>query len=318
MNLIIFIISIISIILFLIICYIVKLKYREFKFKNQNYINSKSTILITGGCCGIGYEIIKNLISITKCKIINLDIRKDLFSKLELEFKSNLKNIYIDLSIPQNLEKFFIKNNINLNEINILINNAGIAFNLPIEKLSIEQMNKTIQTNLITPLNLIKILINNHLNNNSNLNNNIIKLHIVTIASTMSHLICQKSSDYISSKWGLYAFHESVRAEFLYRNDIIFSIFCPFCVNTGMFNGFKNPLIGILNILDVHEIGKNIVKSIILKDKIIFYPEISWILIFIYKLFPIYISDLIQYYIFGYSVKNLEGRKENDKLFKLN
>ena len=182
------------------------------------------------------------------------------------------------------------------------------------EKLSIEKMNKTIQTNLITPMNLINLLINNHLKIN-NIKNK--KLHIVTIASTMSHLVSQKSSDYVASKWGLYAFHESIRAEYLYNNDFIFTIFCPFCVNTGMFNGFKNPLIGILKILDVKEIGKNIVKSIILKDKIIFYPEISWIIIYLFKLFPIYISDFIQYYFFGYATKNLEGRKENDYLFKL-
>ena len=308
------IIIIISIILIIILSYIVKLKYREYKFKNQKYITINFNILITGGCCGIGYEIIKNLISFTKCKIINLDIRKDLFSKLEKEFKSNLKNYFIDLSINQNFETFFKKNNINLNEIDILINNAGIAFNLPIEKLSIEKMNKTIQTNLITPMNLINLLINNHLKIN-NIKNK--KLHIVTIASTMSHLVSQKSSDYVASKWGLYAFHESIRAEYLYNNDFIFTIFCPFCVNTGMFNGFKNPLIGILKILDVKEIGKNIVKSIILKDKIIFYPEISWIIIYLFKLFPIYISDFIQYYFFGYATKNLEGRKENDYLFKL-
>ena len=307
-------IIIISIILLIILSYIVKLKYREYKFKNQKYITINSNILITGGCCGIGYEIIKNLISFTKCKIINLDIRKDLFSKMEKEFKSNLKNYFIDLSINQNFETFFKKNNINLNEIDILINNAGIAFNLPIEKLSIEKMNKTIQTNLITPMNLINLLINNHLKIN-NIKNK--KLHIVTIASTMSHLVSQKSSDYVASKWGLYAFHESIRAEYLYNNNFIFTIFCPFCVNTGMFNGFKNPLIGILKILDVKEIGKNIVKSIILKDKIIFYPEISWIIIYLFKLFPIYISDFIQYYFFGYAVKNLEGRKENDYLFKL-
>ena len=312
MNLI--IIIIISIILIIILSYIVKLKYREYKFKNQKYITINSNILITGGCCGIGYEIIKNLIFFTKCKIINLDIRKDLFSKLEKEFKSNLKNYFIDLSINQNFETFFKKNNINLNEIDILINNAGIAFNLPIEKLSIEKMNKTIQTNLITPMNLINLLINNHLKIN-NIKNK--KLHIVTIASTMSHLVSQKSSDYVASKWGLYAFHESIRAEYLYNNDFIFTIFCPFCVNTGMFNGFKNPLIGILKILDVKEIGKNIVKSIILKDKIIFYPEISWIIIYLFKLFPVYISDFIQYYFFGYATKNLEGRKENDYLFKL-
>ena len=58
---------------------------REIKFKNQKYITENTLILITGGCLGIGRELIRQLILNYKCTIINIDIRKDEFYNLKKE-----------------------------------------------------------------------------------------------------------------------------------------------------------------------------------------------------------------------------------------
>ena len=50
-------------------------------------------MLITGGCMGIGKEIINELITRYKCKIINIDIQKEKFIS-----HPNITNIYCDLS----------------------------------------------------------------------------------------------------------------------------------------------------------------------------------------------------------------------------
>jgi all-trans-retinol dehydrogenase (NAD+) len=292
----------------LLLYYLIE-KIREKKFKNQTYITKNSLILITGGCLGIGREIIHQLISKYKCKIINLDIRKEEFNNIKNEYKEKIINIYCDLNKEQNFENLLLENKIKINEINILINNAGIAFNLPFEKLSKEQIKSTIQINLISPMLLTKLLISKKEENKI--------LHIITMASIMSHITSKNSSDYTSSKWGLYGFHESLRSEYLYRKDICFTIFCPYFINSGMFPNFKNPLPFILKIYDVKNITYEIIKCIILKDKIVFFPKYSYIICFIAKFIPCFLMDFIQYYIFDYAIMHMGSRKDNNKLLNL-
>ena len=292
----------------LLLYYLIE-KIREKKFKNQTYITKNSLILITGGCLGIGREIIHQLISKYKCKIINLDIRKEEFNNIKNEYKEKIINIYCDLNKEQNFENLLLENKIKINEINILINNAGIAFNLPFEKLSKEQIKSTIQINLISPMLLTKLLISKKEENKI--------LHIITMASIMSHITSKNSSDYTSSKWGLYGFHESLRSEYLYRKDIFFTIFCPYFINSGMFPNFKNPLPFILKIHDVKNITYEIIKCIILKDKIVFFPKYSYIICFIAKFIPCFLMDFIQYYIFDYAIMHMGSRKDNNKLLNL-
>ena len=293
---------------FLLLYFILE-NIRERQFKNQTYINENSLILITGGCLGIGREIIHQLITKYKCKIINLDIRKEEFNNIKNQYKEKIINIHCDLNKEQNFENLLLENKIKINEINILINNAGIAFNLPFEKLSKEQIKSTIQINLISPMLLTKLLISKKEENKI--------LHIITMASIMSHITSKNSSDYISSKWGLYGFHESLRSEYLYRKDIFFTIFCPYIVNSGMFPNFKNPLPFFLKVYNVKNITYEIIKSIVLKDKIVFFPKYSYIICFIAKFVPCFLMDFIQYYFFDYAIRDMGSRKDNNNLLNL-
>ena len=85
--------------IFIISFIIIRHLIREQKFKNQKYISKDTTILITGGCSGIGRELINLFISLFHCQIINIDI-------LSSEFPS-LKNLYKDniINIEQNISK---------------------------------------------------------------------------------------------------------------------------------------------------------------------------------------------------------------------
>lgn len=239
---------------------------------------------------GIGYEVIKNLISCYNCSIINIDVRKDLFPKLEKEFEKpkKIKNIYCDLSQKDIvLADLLALNNVDIKSIDILINNAGIAYNYPLSKLTTTQIKRTLFINLISPLCFIKEIIANKSERKH--------LHIVTMGSVVSHIISKNSSDYVSTKWGLYGFHESVRAEYLGRKDLSFTIFCPYAVNTGMFPGFRSPIPFLFKIFNPEEIGKEIVKSIILKEKVVYFPPFAKFVCALYHLLPCWIGDLLQY-----------------------
>ena len=63
-----------------------------------------------------------------------------------------------------------------------------------------------------------------------------------------------------------------------------------------------------------HEL-REIIKSIALKENIKFIPSFIDIPIFIYKLCPIFISNLIQKFIINPFSRNIGRREENDALF---
>ena len=292
-------------ILLILISFLLIRKYlRERKFKSQKYISKETKILITGGCLGIGRELIDLFITKFNCQIINLDIRSSQFSSLKSLFGNHVQNIQCDISKIDNIISFLEENNINPDSIDIIINNAGIANNLPLEQLPLKNMISTIEINLLSPMKIIKAFIDRRKNK---LNNN--KIHFVTLCSVMSHIISANSSDYISSKWGLYAFVESVRNEYLYNDKYIITTICPFAVDTGMFPNF-------FICMNTKWVANEILKSIALKESIKFIPDFINIAIYLYKLFPSFISNLVQYCIINPFSKNIGRRKENDELFK--
>ena len=277
---------------------------RDRNFKNQKYLSNNTKILITGGSLGIGRELIHLLITLFNCQIINLDMRESEFESLKSEYNDKIINIPCNISKIKNIIEFLKGKGVNPDKIDIIINNAGVANNLPLEELSEIQMISTMEVNLISPMKIIKNFIDNKKSKSELFHK---KIHFVTLCSVMSHVISANSSDYISSKWGLYGFVEGVRNEYLYNEDYTFTTICPFAVNTGMFPNF-------FLCMKKEFVGKEIVKSIALKETIKFIPNFIDIPIFIYKLCPSFISNLIQYYIINPFSKNLGKREENDIL----
>lgn len=297
-------------VLYLIIIFISFLLFikfiRERKFKNQKYLTKDTKILITGGSIGIGREIIHLLITLFNCQIINLDIRTSEFKSMKTEYKDNITNIPCNISQIKNIINFLKEKNINPDNIDVIINNAGVANNLPLEEITENQMVSTIEINLLSPMKIIKSFIDNK-KLKSELKSK--QIHFVSICSVMSHIVSANSSDYITSKWGLYGFMESIRNEYLYNDKYIFTTICPFAVNTGMFPNF-------FLCMNKKYVSKEIIKSIALKETIKFIPNYINVPIFIYKLFPIFISNLIQNYLINPFSKNIGRREDNDVLLK--
>ena len=142
-----------------IILYVVRHFIRLVKLKEQKYITKDTAILITEGCLGIGRELIHQMISLFKCKIINIDIRESEFSSLKTLYNDNIINIKQDISKINDIISFLEEKGINPDKIDIIINNAGIANNLPLEKLPMNNMISTIKINLLSPMKIIKAFI---------------------------------------------------------------------------------------------------------------------------------------------------------------
>ena len=88
--------------------------------------------------------------------------------------------------------------------INMLINNAAIAFNDYFYNLSEKKLIKTIEINLSSPMVLTRKFL-------EKMGENSEEFHVVNIASNLAHMTTRKSAPYIASKWGLFGMHDSIR-----------------------------------------------------------------------------------------------------------
>jgi all-trans-retinol dehydrogenase (NAD+) len=269
----------VTLFLFLIMYIFIRFINRKIKIKYQSYLTENSVVLISGGSMGIGKEIIKILRTKYKCLVINIDIRKDLFDL----YDTKLVNYFCDLSDIEGVEKVLYEIKSKYKTIDFLINNAGIAKNKKFEFLESDEFTTTYNVNFLAPMIICKKLLSHYDN-----------IHVTNIASVMSHLIADKSCDYISSKWALYAFHESLRYDYFYNKNKKFTIICPYAVDTGMFKGFISPL-PFVKILKPAYVARKIIDSIILQDKVMFVPFYMEYICFIFKLLPLFIRDFIYF-----------------------
>lgn len=182
------------------------------------------TILITGASRGIGRAIAIKFASENKIILTGRDISK-LNETAELVNKNGGEAVIIetDLSKPQNVVTLIKK--LDISQLDILINNAGIAVVAPLEELTLENWQRTFDINVTAPFLLIQ------------------KLHtimpkgssIVNIASVASKDGFPNWSSYCMSKFALDGFTKSVREE-LREKDIRMINMYPGAVATDIWN----------------------------------------------------------------------------------
>ena len=108
-------------------------------------------VLISGGCSGIGLSVCQRFIA-AGAKIISVDIRNsDAFEKLPAEYR------FVDVSDEESVAKCFKDIKKDHGEIDVLINNAGIALQEnPLEQTDMETVNKILAVNFNGVLHCMK------------------------------------------------------------------------------------------------------------------------------------------------------------------
>ncbi|MHC1704666.1 MAG: SDR family NAD(P)-dependent oxidoreductase [Tenuifilaceae bacterium] len=122
-------------------------------------------IIITGASRGIGFDTAKRFASTGDNIIIaiarNESKLRDLKNACIREnIQAHLYPIVFDLETSDSIEESLLpKIKQIVNSVDILINNAGLLFNKPFEKLTNSDISRMIQLNLIAPAKLIKSLL---------------------------------------------------------------------------------------------------------------------------------------------------------------
>lgn len=111
----------------------------------------KKKVLITGATSGIGYATLKYLVE--KYEVIFTFCHNET-KALEITNKYHIKGYHLDLASKQSIEELVN----NIDNLDILINNAAIALDNSFDDKTYEEFSKTLQTNLTGTYYLTKLL----------------------------------------------------------------------------------------------------------------------------------------------------------------
>jgi NAD(P)-dependent dehydrogenase (short-subunit alcohol dehydrogenase family) len=148
--------------------------------------------LVTGGARGLGAAICRELAG-SGMEVLSADIRPS--------SSPGISSLTLDIADEQAVAKAIG----GMDRLDVLVNNAGVDFTLPIEELSLNQWDQVMRVNLRAPFILAKHAAR------------LMKAQgggqIVNIASTAAKRAWPNASAYHASKWGLLGLSHALHAE---------------------------------------------------------------------------------------------------------
>jgi len=222
---------------------------------------TKPIAIITGGSSGIGKSISIelarqnfNIILISR----NTDKMIEIQKEINLISKGACEIIQLDLS-KKFLEKDILKHIKNPQNIEVLINNAGIGLFNSIDNISLEEWDKQINTNLRSAFLMTKMVVP-YMKEKKNGT----LLFVNSVAGLNPY---SGSSAYVSSKYGLRGFSASLREELREYNIKVISVH-PGAVNTPFWDGI-NLDFNKNHMLSSEDVSKTILHAILAPNNVV-------------------------------------------------
>jgi serine 3-dehydrogenase len=177
-------------------------------------------VFITGASSGIG-EACANEFAKLKANLILVARRKDrlinLSEKLEKEYPIEVKYLALDVRNFDDVQKQFDTLDSSWKQINILINNAGLAKGLDkFYEGKLSDWDEMIDTNLKGLLNVSRVVVPNMIEKQSG--------HIINIGSTAGHEVYTYGNVYSATKFAVKALSQSFRLDVLEKGIKVSSV----------------------------------------------------------------------------------------------
>ena len=261
------------------------------------------TVLITGGCSGIGKIMARKSLERGARKLVIWDINEDALAKTKEEFSGMGGEILVYITDVFNLDDIKInaqKVRTDVGKVDVLINNAGIVVGKYFHEHTHDQIHKSMLINSNAFMHVGLEFLSGMMAENSGA--------ICNIASSAGLISNPKMSVYAASKWAVVGWSDSLRLEMeqLGKNISVTTIM-PFYINTGMFDGVKSKLFPIL---EPEPTSERIIKAIENKTKMLAMPLPYWFIRLSQGILPIPIFDWVMKNIFGVydTMKGFRGR----------
>jgi short-subunit dehydrogenase len=251
---------------------------------SQKFFQNK-IVLLTGATGGLGKELTNQLLAKGANLIltdINLEALDDFKKSLSSEVVEQIKaTIQCDLSKTEEIDTLFLRIWELTDQIDFLINNAGIAYIGGFLDIPDQKWKSILETNLIAPITITRKVLPSMLAQGSG--------HIINVSSIAGILAPKELGYYSISKFGLRALGESLGAEFRDRGIDVTNVY-PLFSNTNIIKSEKTGYQGIklpdFLVEDPHEVVKEILQGVEDRHEEVYPGLSSKSLNVVQKLFP--------------------------------
>lgn len=242
-----------------------------------------STILITGGASGIGFELVKQL---SQQGVANIIITGRDAKKLE-EAKKRFPKIHTfqnDVSNSNDIENLYKQVIEQFPNLNIIINNAGIMRNLDLQNsnMSLDNLVAEINTNLSGTIKMVHQFLS-HLKSKPS-------SAIVNVSSGLAFVPFPASPIYSAAKAGVHAYTKVLRLQLKETSVKVFEL-APPSTETPLQDEFKGMVDPKQN-MAVDKMVQDAIKGI-LGDKLEIKPGLAKVLKFMSRLAPNFILNVM-------------------------
>ena len=166
-------------------------------------------ILITGSSGWIGSSIADKFLK-NKYEMILTSSSDNALNKLKEKYGNNHHYYVLDFNNPDENNTILKKISDEHQDLNIIVNNAGITDDSLLLRMKTDQWNKVIQANLTSNFTIIKALLPNMIKNKSG--------NIIGISSVVATSGNPGQSNYVAAKSGMIGFYKSIALEVASRN----------------------------------------------------------------------------------------------------
>lgn len=175
--------------------------------KTESKCLEGKTAIVTGGARGLGKALCEALCG-AGARVVLADMRADLGRQTTRELVERGYEVMpcvVDVGNERHVADCYAAAREYFGSVDILINNAGVDYTLPIEQLEIDQWDHVMATNLRGPFLFCKQAVAEMKPRGAG--------HIVNIASTAAKRAWPNASAYHASKWALLGFSHALHAE---------------------------------------------------------------------------------------------------------
>lgn len=270
-----------------------------------------ANVLVTGGANGIGKLMGLKCLQEGAANLIIWDINEENLEKTQKEFNSkgykNVSTYVVDVSNINDIEKSATEVLLEIGNIDILFNNAGIvAGKKKFWEYTANDIEKTIQINVSGVMHVTRVFMKDMIKQR--------KGHIINISSASALIGLPQGSVYASSKWAVLGWSESLRMELEQEGgDLHVTTVCPSYIDTGMFKGVKAPL--LFPLLQPEDISSKIIKAVKKNEIILMQPDNVNLVPILKGLFPPRVFDVVAGWLGVYSsMSSFEGRPKEERI----
>jgi 3-oxoacyl-[acyl-carrier protein] reductase len=166
-------------------------------------------ILITGASGGIGSSISDKFLK-NKYEMILTSSSETTLNQLKQKYGNNHHYYVLDFKKPNENNVVLKKISEEHQDLNVIVNNAGITDDSLLLRMKTDQWNNVIQANLSSNFTIIKALLPNMIKNKSG--------NIIGVSSVVATSGNPGQSNYVAAKSGMIGFYKSIALEVASRN----------------------------------------------------------------------------------------------------